>query len=120
MLFGERLRNRRIEKKMTQDELAKKLGMGRSNVGHMENGRTIPTADVLQKIADVLDVTIDFLLGRVENKYPNKYKDMPQNEPGIQIIMRAKDELSPKAYEKLIQLTEKMKLMFEADEEDDN
>jgi len=71
--LGNRIKSRRIEKGLTQDFVASKLGMGRSNVGHIEHGRTNPTADVLDKIADILDTTTDYLLGRTDD--PNSIQD---------------------------------------------
>jgi len=72
MLLGARIKKIRLEKSLTQDDIATKLGMGRSNVGHIENGRTMPAADVLDKIADILDTTTDYLLGRTDD--PGKSK----------------------------------------------
>lgn len=65
--LGARIKKLRIEKGMTQDFIASKLGMGRSNMGHIENGRTIPTSEALDKIADILSTTTDYLLGRTED-----------------------------------------------------
>lgn len=66
--LGSRIKSLRTEHKMTQDQIAKQLGMGRSNFGHIENDRVIPSSDDLQKIADILQTTSDYLLGRVEAK----------------------------------------------------
>jgi transcriptional regulator with XRE-family HTH domain len=38
--------------------------MGRSNFGHIENDRVTPTAEDLQIIADILETSTDYLLGR--------------------------------------------------------
>ncbi|MED2006735.1 helix-turn-helix transcriptional regulator [Brevibacillus borstelensis] len=84
MSLGSRIRHRRLEKGLTQDDIAKHLGMGRSNVGHIENGRTNPTADVIDKIADILDTTSDYLLGRVDDPsitgLTNSAKDKTRSE----------------------------------------
>lgn len=70
MSVGSRIRKRRLEKGLTQMDMGLKLGMGRLNVGHIENGRTEPTAKVLDKIASILDTTPDYLLGHTENPEP--------------------------------------------------
>lgn len=44
--------------------MADKLKMGRSNFGHIENDRVTPTAEDLQIIADILETSTDYLLGR--------------------------------------------------------
>lgn len=64
MSLGDRIKDLRIARGFTQIEIATKLGMGRSNVGHIEKGRVVPTSEDLQKIADILHTTTDFLLGR--------------------------------------------------------
>jgi transcriptional regulator with XRE-family HTH domain len=68
MSLGKRIKERRLEKGLTQEDVAKKLGMGRSNLGHIERGRTKPSAEVLNQIASILDTTTDYLLGRSEKK----------------------------------------------------
>jgi len=49
-----------------QEDVANFLGMGRSNVGHIENDRVIPTSSDLKKIAELLNTTTDYLLGKEE------------------------------------------------------
>ena len=64
--LGSRIKQMRVEKGLTQDFIAGQLGMGRSNMGHIENGRTIPSSEALDKIADILNTTTDYLLGRTD------------------------------------------------------
>lgn len=64
MSLGSRIRDLRKQHDLTQNEIAEHLGMGRSNFGHIENDRVVPSSDDLQKIADILHTTTDYLLGR--------------------------------------------------------
>ncbi|MUT67833.1 helix-turn-helix domain-containing protein [Paenibacillus sp. NEAU-GSW1] len=64
MTIGARIKDLRTKNGLTQQDIAEKLGMGRSNFGHIENDRVVPSSGDLQKIADILDTTADFLLGR--------------------------------------------------------
>ncbi len=48
----------RIEKKLTQKELAKKLGITQSNLARFESGRTNPTLSFLQKITSGLGLKL--------------------------------------------------------------
>lgn len=64
MSMGTIIKELRIKKGLTQQDIAAKLGMGRSNFGHIENDRVIPSSEDLQKIADILHTTTDYLLGR--------------------------------------------------------
>ena len=59
-----RLKKLRIEQGMTQDKLAKRIQTTKSTISNYENGYSTPANDVLKMLADVLDTTTDYLLGR--------------------------------------------------------
>ena len=61
------IRELRRRKDITQEELAKRIGVGHSAVAKWETGKCKPTADKLVKVADVLGCTVDELL-REEKK----------------------------------------------------
>ena len=63
MTFGERVNQLRKQKKWSQDELAKMIGTSAPIVGRYERGEINPSIDTAKKIADALEVTIDFLIG---------------------------------------------------------
>ncbi|EHQ63628.1 XRE family transcriptional regulator [Paenibacillus dendritiformis C454] len=71
MSLGGRIRTLRLQKNLTQTDIAKRLGMGRSNFGHIENNRVTPSSDVIDKIADILGTTTDYLLGRDSHTFDN-------------------------------------------------
>lgn len=64
MSLGSRIKQLRVDRGLTQQDVASKLEMGRSNFGHIENDRVTPTSEDLQKMADILNTTTDYLLGR--------------------------------------------------------
>jgi len=66
-MLGERIAKLRLEKQMTQEELAKALQISRSALSLYELNKREPDAETLKKIADYFDVTIDFLLGRSDD-----------------------------------------------------
>lgn len=49
---------------MTQDELAKKLGVGRSTVGMYEAGKREPDFEMLEAIADIFNVSMSALVDK--------------------------------------------------------
>lgn len=63
MEIGERIKAARIAAKMTQAELAEKLGVAYQNIGQIESGKRNPKVDTLQKIADALGVRTSELFG---------------------------------------------------------
>lgn len=66
MTFGNILKKIRQENNMTQDELAKKIDTSRSNIANYENGKNMPSIDILEKIASLFNCTTDYLLGKTD------------------------------------------------------
>jgi transcriptional regulator with XRE-family HTH domain len=62
--LGERLIKVRQERQLSQTDLAKKAGLQPSAISHFETNRRAPSAINLQRLADALDVSADYLLGR--------------------------------------------------------
>lgn len=62
-MFSDNLKTIRKAKGYTQEELAIKLNVVRQTVSKWEKGLSAPDADVLSKIADVLDTKVSVLLG---------------------------------------------------------
>ena len=65
-LFPDRLRAARQLRAFSQSELADKAGLQPSAVSHFETGRRAPSFDNLKALSDALQVTTDYLLGRVD------------------------------------------------------
>ncbi len=62
-MFNENLKTIRKSKGFTQEELAIKINVVRQTVSKWEKGLSVPDADALQRIAEVLDVGVEELLG---------------------------------------------------------
>lgn len=67
-MFGDRLKTLREEFEMTQEELGKKLNVTRQSIYTYEKGENEPTMDTLVKIADMFDVSVDYLLCRTNQR----------------------------------------------------
>ena len=65
-LFPERLRLARATRDLSQDALAKRANLQPSAISHFETGGRKPSFDNLRRLADALEVTTDYLLGRVD------------------------------------------------------
>lgn len=66
-IFCKRIKELRIESGLTQKELAKKLNTTNSAVCDWEKGRTQPDLQMLKNIANLFDVSTDYLLGRSQD-----------------------------------------------------
>src|SRR3954467_6883998 len=65
-VFPERLRVARTKRDLSQDGLAKRAALQPSAISHFETGTRKPSFDNLRRLADALEVTTDYLLGRVD------------------------------------------------------
>lgn len=66
-VFPTRLRIAREHRALNQSELADRAGLHVSAISHFETGARKPSFDNLRRLADALDVTTDYLLGRVDD-----------------------------------------------------
>lgn len=78
MTIDERIRNVRENKNYSQKELEKMAMLSEKSVSKYERGENNVPVDNLSKIADALNVSMDYLAGRVKfstdyKKYENKY-----------------------------------------------
>lgn len=64
ILFKDILKQLRIEKGLTQKEVAQHFGIAQSNYQQWESGKRSPSGETLEKLADFFKVSTDFLLGR--------------------------------------------------------
>jgi len=64
MAIGDRLREARKNRRLTQEELSELSGVARENIGRYETGKSQPSIDVLLRLADALEVSTDYLFER--------------------------------------------------------
>ena len=62
MTFGEKVRQLRKRKKLTQEQLAELIGTHESHIGRYEKDQSAPSAPALKKLAKVFNVSVDYLL----------------------------------------------------------
>jgi len=67
MGFGERLKELRETKGMSKTDLANKISLHYSQIGRYERNEANPSADMLKKLANELDVTTDYLMNGTTN-----------------------------------------------------
>ncbi|WP_245948012.1 helix-turn-helix domain-containing protein [Paenibacillus sambharensis] len=63
----ERLRRRRKSMKLTQEKLADLVNTKKTTISNYETGYSTPNNEMLSDLADVLETTVDYLLGRTDN-----------------------------------------------------
>lgn len=87
----ERLRQLREEKKLTQLALAMKVDASQETISGYEIGKAMPPADMLVKLANALNTSVDFLLGITDDKHfsPLRKSDLSEKERELFYAFRA-------------------------------
>lgn len=86
--LGSRLKALRQEKGLTQKEVAKLIGTTDVSIGRYEMDARVPKADILNSLAKLYDVEIDFLLtGKEETEQPLNDRDKKDIEKDLKKIM---------------------------------
>lgn len=62
-VISKRIKKRRNELGMTQEDLAEKVNVSRVYIGYVEQGRNTPSLEILEKIAKALKVKVSDLVG---------------------------------------------------------
>lgn len=101
---GEILRDLRLERKMTMQELADYLKVSKQTINSWENNRRKCDSDTLFKLAKFFGVTVDYLLGINENKKP--IEDLTEKQKQA---LQLADQLSDEEFNNIIKLVISMK-----------
>jgi transcriptional regulator with XRE-family HTH domain len=80
------LRELRTQKKLTQSEIAERIGLKTNTYQSYEHGSAEPSCSTLKALADFYGVTTDYLLGR--EPAPNPFADLGLDEAGEQEMLR--------------------------------
>ena len=96
--FGDRLKQARQHKKMSQAELAAEMKMSQAAISQFESGQRYPTPATISRFAEILCVDRGHLAG--------------ESEGGLerQILQRNLKGLSPKSIQKINEFVELMRL----------
>lgn len=75
-MLQDNIRGFRKNRGLTQEELAIRLNVVRQTVSKWEKGFSVPDADMLQKLADVLEVSVSQLLGGASDPEPEQTEEI--------------------------------------------
>lgn len=98
--FGQRLRELRNQRGISQNELSKYIGVSKSSVNMYERGEREPGFETLEAIADFFNVNMDYLLGRKNSS--------PSTDVGQESIENVPN-LSEKDQQRMTSTVERMK-----------
>ncbi len=78
MIIGDRLRDMREEKKLSQGDIEKRSGLLRCYTSRVENGHTVPAIETLEKLARALEVPLYQLF--YDGEEPPKLPNLPRRK----------------------------------------
>ncbi len=116
--FENRIKQLRNEKNIYQKELAKVIGVSSGAIAMYETGKRSPDKDILDKLASYFNVSVDYLLGRTNEKITvDKVKATLASDPDLanfwdellkrkdlQSLYKQTKNLSPKAVKQVIDI----------------
>lgn len=106
MITGERIRNIREDKDILQQELADAVGINVSVLSRIEKGTRQLRDDELVKIADKLNVSVDYLLGRTDEPQGTGFQ---KGDGGSEVVAEKEVKtVKPKAYVELHRLIDEL------------
>lgn len=85
--FQDVFKELRLEKKFSQDKLAKELEVSSSLVSKWENSQSTPAPEMLEYIADYFNISVDYLIGR------SKFRNLEFNNSETDNILISKIKL---------------------------
>lgn len=88
MKFNERLKILRLENGITQKDLGKMIGVGRTTISEYESGKIVPKQDGLIKIAEYFNVSVDYLTGVSDISQEIKESKLPKTDLNIDIRLK--------------------------------
>ena len=62
-VIGQRIKQARLAKNLTQEDLAEKLNVSRQSVTKWESGKSLPNLENIKEISNIFSVSIDLLVG---------------------------------------------------------
>lgn len=111
-----RIKILREELNMTQQELADKLDGAKSTVAMYEKGDRKPSMEVLLKLSEIFDCSIDYILGKSDIRNPEKAQEDPL---GLAKVGFSMDEYNPPTDKQREQLAELIKVVLKDNKKED-
>lgn len=114
LIFATRLRQEREELGLMQKEMAQKLNIPSNTYNGYETGKRSPNLEVAKQISDALDISVDYLIGRTNERNLNKEVKLNEEITTISAhrINGDIDNLPDEAIEKINDYIEMIKLKY--------
>lgn len=108
IFIGDKIKEYRKLKGLTQKELAKAVGMGDTTIANYEKGLRTPKKNTLFKLANAFDISIDDLFPPIESAKPKQNVTKVNFDPRQAILLSNYNKLNDNRKNKLVQTSEKL------------
>ena len=115
MEFKNRLYELRMQKGLSQAELAKAIGVSAGTIGMYESGSRMPSRLTQEKLADYFNVTLDYLMGKeigsiyYLNPETAKIAQQIYEDPDLHALFDAAEDANPKDMKMAAELLRRLK-----------
>jgi len=106
--FGQRVQALRVEKRMGIRELGRALDISAMHISNLEKGKSMPSSDLVEKIAAELQGDLDELLHLADQLDPAVVNVIQNNPYTVPSLLRSAKNLTPQQWAKLQKQVEKM------------
>jgi len=106
--FGQRVQALRVEKRMGIRELGRALDISAMHISNLEKGKSMPSSDLVEKIAAELQGDLDELLHLADQLDPAVVDVIQSNPYTVPSLLRSAKNLTPEQWAKLQKQVEKM------------
>lgn len=107
-ILGKRLKSLRSKTGKNQADIAKSIGISRARYSHYENNHVEPDIDLIRKLANLYDVSIDYLLGNTDNPARVKYEDRDEitnkiatEFPDVDLMFKDMENMTAKDFQEV-------------------
>jgi transcriptional regulator with XRE-family HTH domain len=99
--FGERFRQLRKEKDLTQEQLAEIFYTNKGSISKYEHDKQVPEIELLKKLADFFGVSVDYLLGRSDTRNSDVIEEAMFDQKKFRdLLLRARGDRTNEEYAK--------------------
>ncbi|MEH6941485.1 helix-turn-helix domain-containing protein [Bacillus sp. JJ722] len=98
-ITSSRIKALREARKLTMQELADKVGISKSMISYYENGKKTPSVKTINIIASVLNVSVDYLLGKTDSFDGNE-----NTSNDIKLLIEKYERLDPSKKEAILKI----------------
>lgn len=110
-MFKDALKSLRLQNKMTQEELSRKLNMSKSAISMYESGVRKPNFETLETIADIFNVDINTLMDKKpsNNDELQEYLEELKNRPEMRMLFSVSKNATKEDVEQAVKIIEALK-----------